>query len=205
MSNPIVLNMNKTEGTSLVTLNMSKISLDTLKKLKIEVFWSESPIHKDSLKDGYDLDLSAFFLDANNQIKYPDDVLYFNSAKNANGEACAYGGAGILPKDERSGGSEEIHFDYSLVPADRNQIDHYVTIFEGRERGQTFVMMQDAKVVLTNKETGKEVQTYLLQGFTNDTALHVGSSIRNAQGGWEFQPAGTARAMALPDILGLYQ
>jgi hypothetical protein len=49
------------------------------------------------------------------------------------------------------------------------------------------------------------VQTYTLQGFTNDTALHIGSSIRNAQGGWEFQQAGTARAMALPDILALYQ
>ena len=205
MSNPIVLNMQKTEPGQKVTLNMSKISLDTLKKLKIEVFWSESPLHAKSLSQGYDLDLSAFFLGADNKVNYPDDVLYFNSEKNANNEAFAYGGAGILPKDERSGGSEEIHFDYSLVPANRDHIDHYVTIFEGRERGQSFVMMADAKVVLTNKETGAEVQTYTLAGFTNDTALHIGTSQRNAQGGWEFQPAGTARNLNLPEILALYQ
>jgi tellurium resistance protein TerD len=205
MSNPIVLNMTKAEGSAKVTLNMSKISLSTLKKLKIEVFWSESPIHAKSLTEGYDLDLSAFFLDAQSKVTYPDDVLYFNSAKNANGAASVYDGAGVLPADERSGGSEEIHFDYSKVPSNRNHIDHYVTIFEGRERSQTFVMMADAKVVLTNMETGAEVQTFTLQGFTNDTALHIGSSLRNAQGGWEFQPAGTARNLNLPEILALYQ
>jgi tellurium resistance protein TerD len=197
MSNPIVLNMSKTEPGQKVTLNMSKISLETLKKLKIEVFWSESPIHAKSLSQGYDLDLSSFFLDTNSKVEYPGDVLYFNNPK-------VYDGAGFLPKDERAGGSEEIHFDYSKVPSNRGQIDHYVTIFEGAERGQTFVMMSDAKVVLTNSETGAEVQTYTLAGFTNDTALHIGSSIRNAQGGWEFQPAGTARAMSLPEILELY-
>jgi tellurium resistance protein TerD len=198
MSNSIVLNMSKTEAGQKVTLNMSKISLETLKKLKIEVFWSESPIHAASLTQGYDLDLAAFFLNATGQIESADDVLYFNNAN-------VYSGAGHLPKDERAGGSEEIHFDYSKVPSNRGQIDHYVTIFEGAERGQTFVMMSDAKVVLTNSETGVEVQTYTLAGFTNDTALHIGSSIRNAQGGWEFQPAGTARAMDLPSILSLYQ
>jgi tellurium resistance protein TerD len=198
MSNPIVLNMQKTEPGQKVTLNMAKLSLETLKNLKIEVFWSESPLHAKSLTEGYDLDLSAFFLDANNKVEYPGDVLYFNNPK-------VYDGAGFLPKDERAGGSEEVYFDYDKVPSNRNQIDHYVTIFEGKERGQTFVVMQDAKVVLTNKLTGKEVQTYLLQGFTNDTALHIGSSIRNAQGNWEFQPAGTARAMSLPEILSLYQ
>jgi tellurium resistance protein TerD len=197
MSNSIVLNMQKTEPGQKVTLNMAKISLSTLKKLKIEVFWSESPIHAKSLTEGYDLDLSSFFLDANSKVEYPGDVLYFNNPK-------VYDGAGFLPKDERSGGSEEIHFDYSKVPSNRNQIDHYVTIYEGAERGQTFVVMSDAKVVLTNSETGAEVQTYTLAGFTNDTALHIGSSIRNAQGGWEFQPAGTARAMDLPSILSLY-
>ncbi len=198
MSNPIVLNMQKTEPGQKVTLNMSKISLASLNKLKIEVFWSESPIHAKSLSQGYDLDLSAFFLDANSKVGYPDDVLYFNNPT-------VYGGAGHLPKDERAGGSEEVHFDYSKVPSNRDHIDHYVTIFEGAERGQTFVMMADAKVVLTNSETGAEVQTYTLAGFTNDTALHIGSSIRNARGGWEFQPAGTARALDLPSILALYQ
>jgi stress response protein SCP2 len=110
----------------------------------------------------------------------------------------------VLPKDERKGGSEEMRFDYSKVPANIASIDHYVTIFEGRERGQSFVMMADAKVVLTNTDTGAEIQTFSLANFTNDTALHIGASIRNAQGGWEFQPAGTARAMNLPEIVGLY-
>lgn len=205
MANPIVLNMNKAEGSAKVVLNMAKIALDTLKNLKIEVFWSESPIHAKSLTQGYDLDLSAFFLAPDNKITYPDDVLYFNSPKGANGCASVYDGAGYLPKDERSGGSEEIHFDYSKVPANRNHIDHYVTIYEGAERGQSFVMMSDARVVLTNKDTGAEVATFQLAGFTNDTALHIGTSQRNTQGGWDFQPAGTARAMSLPEILGLYQ
>lgn len=206
MSNPIVLNMNKTAPGQKVTLNMAKLSLDTLKKLSITVYWKEN-----TLVGGkeYDLDLAAILLDANGKPNiesadgYPD-LLFFNSPKNAQNFAHVYDGAGVLPKDERKGGSEEVQFDYSKIPARIVSIDHYVTIFEGRERGQSFVMMEDAKVVLTNMETGKEVQTYTLQGFTNDTALHLGSSIRNAQGGWEFQPAGTARAMNLPEIVGLY-
>jgi stress response protein SCP2 len=205
MSQPIVLNMQKAEAGQKITLNMAKIALDSLKRLKATVKWSESPIHAKSLTQGYDLDLSAFFLSPDNKITFPDDVLYFNSPKDANGCASVYGGAGVLPKDERAGGTEEILFDFSKVPANRDHIDHYVTIYEGAERGQSFVMMSDAQVVLTDLDTGREVATFQLAGFTNDTALHIGTSQRNAQGGWDFQPAGTARAMSLPEILSLYQ
>jgi tellurium resistance protein TerD len=207
MSNSIVvLDMKKTAGNSMPVLNMAKIALDALKRLTITVYWSEN-----SLVGGkdYDLDLSSIFLNANGKpnIEQADghpDLLFFNSGKNAEGFAQVHGGAGVLPKDERKGGSEEMRFDYSKVPDHIKSIDHYVTIYEGSERGQTFLLMADAKAVLTNTDTGAEIQTYSLANFTNDTALHLGSSIRNTQGGWEFQPAGTARALDLPGILGLY-
>lgn len=203
MSNPIVLNMNKVEGTQLVKLNMAKVVLDALKRLTVTVYWKENALVGG--KD-YDLDLAAFFLPPSNKVTFPDDVLYFNSDKDpATGFASVYGGAGVLPKDERAGGSEEVRFDYSLVPANRDHIDHYLTIFEGKERGQSFVMMADAKVVLTNTDTGAEIATFSLANFTNDTALHIGTSQRDASGNWTFQPAGTARQMNLPEILALYQ
>jgi stress response protein SCP2 len=171
------------------TLDLAK-DHPTLTRLKIVVTWKEHPIHARSLKDGYDLDLSAFFLDSAGKVEVPSDVLYF---KNPN----VYGGAGVLPNDERAGGSEEVIFDYSKVPAGRTQIDHYVTIYEAVQRNQTFLMMVDAKATLVNDETGETLGTFALNDFTNDNALHLASSIRKGSG-WEIKSVG--KSASVPDL-----
>lgn len=169
----------------------------TLKRLKIIVSWKEHPIHARSLTDGYDLDLSAFFLDTAGKVEVPSDVLYF---KNQN----VYDGAGVLPTDERAGGSEEIIFDYSKVPASRTQIDHYVTIYEAVQRKQSFLMMTDAKAQLVNDETGEVLGTFLLNDYTNDNALHLASSMRKGDG-WEIKSVGKSAAVNdLNAILKMY-
>lgn len=186
----------KKSGAEGFTLDLAK-DHPTLKRLKIIVSWKEHPIHARSLTDGYDLDLSAFFLDAAGKVEVPADVLFF-------GNKTVYGGAGVLPNDERAGGSEEIIFDYSLVPAERTQIDHHLTIYESVKRKQTFLMMVDAKATLINDETGETIGTFLLNDFTNDNALHMASSVRKGSG-WEIKMVGRAATVDdLNAILKMY-
>lgn len=177
----------KKSAASGFTLDLAK-EHPTLKKLKLLAEWKEHPLHAASLTDGYDLDLSSFFMNKDGKVQIPGDVLYF-------GNKVVYDGAGVLPEDNRTGGGEEILFDYSKVPADRVQIDHYINIYEAVQRNQSFVMMTDAKVTLLNAETNEVIGVFALNDYTNDNALHVGSSVRTANG-WEFKPVGRSAQVA---------
>jgi tellurium resistance protein TerD len=178
------------------TLDLSK-EHPTLTKLTIVTSWKEHPIHAASLTDGYDIDQVGFFLNTSGKVKVPEDVLYF-------GNKTVYNGAGQLPNDNRTGGDETIYFDYSKVPADRSQIDHYIVIYEAIKRNQTFLMMTDGKVVLSDGDTNKQIGAFKLNDYTNDNALHIGSSVRTANG-WEFKPVGKSAHVAdLNEILRYY-
>ena len=195
MSEGFELDLKKASAAGFV-LDLSK-DHPSLNLLKVRISWKEHPIHGRDLAHGFDLDVSAFFLDANGKVKAPQDVLFFNNQN-------VYGGAGVLPEDERAGGTEEAIFDLSKVPADRNQIDHFVNVFEAVERGQSFLMMTDAKLEFLNAETGELLKAFAVDGFGADNALHGASTVRQGKG-WIVKPVGiSASVTSLQDILKSY-
>lgn len=191
----ITLDLQKSKG---ISLNLTK-DHPTLKRLTAQVGWKPHPVYGKSLTQGFDLDLAVYALNVNGRIDKAEDVIFFNNPKYA-------GDAIVLPKDERDGGTgpEEISFNLPAVPADRTQLDLYVFIFDYVARKQSFGMIADAQVALIDAETNKVIQTYALnESFSQDSAVHIGSLVRD-DSGWSFNPVG-AGALADPnDVVSAY-
>lgn len=192
----ITLDLQKSKG---ITLNLTK-DLPSLKKLTARLGWEPHPVTGKSLTAGFDLDIAVFALNANGKLDGGNDVVFFNNPKYTNDSI-------VLPADNRDGSDhpEEIHFTLPDVPANRHQLDIYVTIFEAATRKQNFGMVANAFVELVDTETGKQIQAYALnENFSQDTAVHLGSLVRDGSGGWAFNPVGVGASADLNAIAGAY-
>ena len=190
-----ILNLNKNAGI----LNLTKAA-PALKILKGILSWDPSPIHKASLTEGFDLDIFAFVLDANQKITSGNDVVYFNNK-------FLPSNAVSIPRDNRTGegdgDDEEILIEYSKMPSDKKFIDIYVFIHEADKRKQTFGLMQNASFELVDADTGKSIQKYNISQYTSETALHVGR-VEQTVDGLVFAPYGDVATLDPETVAGTY-
>lgn len=191
----IVLDLKKSQG---ITLNLKKL-VPSLSKLTFQVGWGPHPIHSKSMTQGFDCDLAVYCLNANGKIDKAEDVVFFNNPKYVNDSI-------VLPKDNRDGegGPEQVFVDLTKVPADRTQLDLYVFIFDFKARKQNFGMISNAKAALVDGVTGNVIQEYALnESFSADSAVHVGSLVREGDG-WNFNPVGMGALADENDVVGSY-
>jgi tellurium resistance protein TerD len=191
----IVLDLQKSKG---IKLDLAKAA-PSLTKLRALITWTLHPIHGKSLTQGFDLDLAVYALNASGKIDKAEDVVFFNNKRYVNDSI-------VLPGDNRDGDGdgEEILFDLPKVPTDRSQLDLYVFIFDYKARKQNFGMIANAKVELFNADTGELVQTYALnESFSADSAVHVGSLVRESAG-WSFSPVGAGATADENDVVQAY-
>lgn len=178
----IVLDLNKSAGL----LDLSKVA-PTLKKARGILNWDENPLHKDSLTEGFDLDLFAFVLGEKEKVSGAGDVVFFNNKSYANG-------AVAVPVDNRTGAGkddEEITLNFDLIPADKSYVDVYVFIHDAAARKQTFGMMANASFNMVDQDTGVQIVKYNISTYTNETVIHIGRFERTANG-WGFSASGDA-------------
>lgn len=191
MTGPIVLDLNKNAPANI--LNLTK-ALPQLKKLRGMLNWDPSVTSQN-----HDLDIFILCLNEQGKITSGSDVVYFNN-KTAPGVA--------VPIDNTTGaGDDDEYFTIemaALSPA-HFQWDIFVFIHEAAARGQTFGQIKGAKFEITNDETGESMVHYLVtQTFVNETALHVASLVRLADGSFELQPVGQAGEMDPNQVAGSY-
>lgn len=190
----VTLDLNKSSGV----LDLSKAA-PNFKTIRGLLNWDVNPVHGASLTQGFDLDIFAFVLDANQKISSGADVVYFTNKNYGNGTI-------VIPKDNRTGeGDDDEHIDMKLdsIPSGKNFVDIYVFIHEGASRGQTFGMLSNASFVLSDVENNKELVKYTLSNYTNETALHVGRFTRNGNA-WEFAPTGDVANADPNTVVGVY-
>lgn len=187
----LMLDLNKDPA---MVLDLTKIA-PSLVNLKGELNWDDHPLKTSQFK--FDLDIFAFVLNAQGKIEAATDVCFFNNKKVH----------GIhIPRDNQDGqgdDDEEITINLPSVPATKNQIDICVFIHEHAKRGQTFSQIANAKFDLINQDTGEILARYTISQYANETALHVGSLIRNGSG-WSFEPIGAAAVADPNQILQAY-
>jgi tellurium resistance protein TerD len=189
----ITLDLNKSAGT----LDLTKAA-PNFKTIRGLLNWDVNPVHGASLTQGFDLDIFAFVLDANQKISGGGDVVYF---KNKN-----YGGGAItVPVDNRTGeGDNDEHIDLKLADlAGKDHVDIYVFIHEAQQRGQNFGMMAKSSFVLSDVENKTDLVKYELSKYTNETALHVGRFSKVGTD-WTFNPAGDSAAADPNTVVGAY-
>ena len=136
----------------------------------------------------FDLDAAAFLLGANGKVTSDDDFVFYNQLKHPSGSV-EHLGDNLTGEGE--GDDEEIRIDLSKVPANIEKIDFTVTIYDAKERNQTFGQVENAYIRVVDEATGKELIRYDLgEDFSIETAVVVGEIYRK-NGEWRFNAIGS--------------
>ena len=163
-------------------VNLSK-EAPGMKKMTLGLGWDTRAT------DGaeFDLDASAFMLNAAGKVRSDADFIFYNQPKSVEGAVQHSGdnrtGAG-------DGDDESIIVDLSLVPADVEKIAVCVTIHAAEERRQNFGMVSSAYIRCIDAGSNAEVAKYdLSEDASVETAMIFGEIYRN-NGDWKFKAIG---------------
>lgn len=185
-----------------VTLNLAKNTvLDLTKrnpglsKVKLGAGWDVAQTGVD-----FDLDISAFLLNANGKITSGSDVIFFNNMT----------APGVhLNGDNRTGAGEGddeiIDIDLSAISPSVTKIVFCVTIADAIARRQTFGMVNNAYVRLMDAAQGdKELCRFILkEDASTDTAVIFAELSKNGAD-WEFKTIGEGKQGDLNTIATIY-
>ena len=136
----------------------------------------------------FDLDASAFLLNASGKAESDSDFVFYGNQKHPSGSVESKGdnttGAG-------EGDDEQILVDLSKVPAGVSKIAFTVTIYEAEERRQNFGQVSNSFIRIVDDVTGSEIIRYDLgEDFSIETAVVVGELYRHG-GEWKFNAIGS--------------
>jgi tellurium resistance protein TerD len=146
----------------------------------------------------FDLDSSAFLLDASGKVRSDHDFIFYNQLKSGCGSV-QHNGDNLTGVGE--GDDETLHVDLNLVPVDVQKMAIGVTIHEAESRRQNFGQVQNAFIRIVNRENNQEVVRFdLTEDYSTETAMIFGELYRH-NNEWKFRAIGQGfsgglRAMA---------
>ena len=154
-----------------------------LKKIVLGLGWD--PRKTDGKE--FDLDAMVFLTADSGKVRSDADFVFFNNKTSADGSVVHAG-------DNRSGAGdgddETIAIDLEKVPADVAKIVATVVIYEGKERGQNFGMVDKAYIRVLNGDGGAEIARFdLSEDAGTVTAMIFGEIYRNGAE-WKFKATG---------------
>ncbi len=140
----------------------------------------------------FDLDASAFLLNADGKVRKDEDFIFYGNLKSSDGSVTH---TGDNLTGEGDGDDEVLIIDFTKVPADIQKIAITVTIYDAQVRGQNFGQVSNAYVRVArmaneNDMVGTEVLKFdLAEEFSIETALVVCEIYKN-NGEWKFNAVG---------------
>lgn len=178
--------------------NLSLTKTDpSLSKILVGLGWD--PRATDGAQ--FDLDASAFLLNAAGKVRGEQDFIFYNQLKSADGSVEH---TGDNRDGEGAGDDESIKIDLSRVPGDIEKISITVTIHDAQVRGQSFGQVGNAFIRIVNDVTGVEVVRFdLAEDASTETAMVFGELYRN-NGEWKFRAVGQGYAGGLGAMCGQY-
>ncbi len=156
-----------------------------LKKIVVGLGWD---INKYDGGHDFDLDSSAFVLNATGKVKDEKDFVFYN---NPNGAQGAVVHAGDNRSGAGDGDDEQIRIDLSKMPAEVEKVAITITIHDADVRKQSFGQVANAYVRVFNEEGEAELIRYDLgEDFSVETAIVVAEIYRNGAE-WKFNAIGS--------------
>ncbi len=135
----------------------------------------------------FDLDGSAFLLNASGKIRSDSDFIFYNNLKSSDGSVEH---TGDNTTGEGEGDDESIRVSLATVPADVDKVVVAVTIHEAASRGQNFGQVTNAFVRIVNEDNNAEIARYdLAEDASTETAMVFGEVYR-AGSEWKFRAVG---------------
>lgn len=136
----------------------------------------------------FDLDASAFLVDANNRCQQDTDFVFYNNLQHPSGSVTH---TGDNRTGEGDGDDEQILVDFSKIPANIDRIGITVTIHDAGARSQNFGQVSNAFVRVVNEEGGEELIRFDLgEDFSIETAVVVCELYRHGSD-WKFNAIGS--------------
>ncbi len=163
-----------------------------LKTLVVGLGWDEAP-KKFSLfgkkqQDDIDCDASALLItESTGKLMGAADVVYYGALVHRSG-AVRHCGDNLTGAGE--GDDEQVIVELTKVPAEYNRIVFVVTIYQARERNQSFGMIKNAFIRIVDADNGTELCKYnLSENYDGKTAMIFGEVYRY-NGEWKFSAVG---------------
>ncbi|MCY7917350.1 TerD family protein [Bacillus vallismortis] len=136
----------------------------------------------------FDLDASAFLVDAHDNCVNDLDFVFYNNLEHPSGGVTH---TGDNRTGEGDGDDEQIIVDFSKIPAHIEKIGITVTIHEAEARSQNFGQVSNAFVRIVDEETQNELLRFDLgEDFSIETAVVVCELYRHG-GEWKFNAIGS--------------
>ena len=169
-----------------------------LQKVIVGLGWD---VNKYDGGSDFDLDTSAFLLDASGKAPSDSSFIFYNNLKSECGSVCHMGdnltGAG-------DGDDEQIKVNLATVPANIEKIAFTVTIHDYETRQQNFGQVSNAYIRILDEATGVELIRYdLCEDFSIETCLVVGELYRH-NGEWKFCAVGSGFTGGLASLCSNY-
>ena len=154
-----------------------------LTKMLIGVGWDV----RATAGENFDLDGSAFLLNASGKVRSDADFIFYNQPKSDNGAVVHQGDNRT---GEGEGDDEVIEVDLAAVPADVDKIAITVTIHDADARKQNFGQVSSAFIRCVNPDGNVEIARFdLSEDASVETAMIFGEIYRH-NGEWKFKAIG---------------
>ena len=149
----------------------------------------------------FDLDISAFLLGQNGKVNnVNEDVIYFNNMNSQGIKLCGDNRTGVGEGDD-----ERIEIDIRQIKESVSKIIFVVTIFEAREKRQTFGMIDNSYIRLLDEKNGeKEICRFNLKENGSTATAVVFAELFKENNEWHFKALGDGKIADLNGILSLY-
>ena len=149
----------------------------------------------------FDLDASAFLLNASGKVNTHEDVVFYNQLKST---CRSVEHTGDNRTGEGDGDDESLIVTLSNVPADITRIPIAVTIHDAQNRGQNFGQVSNAFIRIENYETQTEIARFdLTEDASTETAMIFGELYRHGSD-WKFKAVGQGYAGGLKALCEIY-
>lgn len=137
----------------------------------------------------FDLDASAFMLNANGKIPADEFFVFYNNQKSPD-NAVESSGDDLTGGNSDGGDDETLSVDIAKIDPRVEQIIFTVTIHKAEERHQNFGQVHNSYIRIYNELNNEEIARYDLdEDFSLETAIEFGRLYKR-NGVWKFEAMG---------------
>jgi tellurium resistance protein TerD len=149
----------------------------------------------------FDLDASAFLVNANGVVQNDEEFIFYNNLKSPTGAVIH---TGDNRTGEGEGEDEQLIVDFSKIPSHVEKIGISVTIHDAEIRNQNFGQVSNAFIRIVNEETNEEILRYdLAEDFSIETAI-VFCELYKHGNEWKFNAIGSGFSGGLASLCRNY-
>lgn len=186
-----MINLEKGQKVDLTKTNPS------VKLFKVGLGWNPNS----AVGGTFDIDVSAFILDANHKRVTDAHFVFYNNLKSPNNFLVHTGDN----KDGQGEGDDEgLIVDFSKVTSNEKSIVFVVTIHDAIAKKQNFGQISGSYIRICDSKTNTEILKFdLNENFSVETAVVFGK-LYEKDGEWKFEAVGTGAKGGLQDYLNTY-